>query len=716
VLEADRASREKFSGHGSALAQAYNHMILPLASPRDRTTQVVWGIRDFERRFGRAPEGMWLPETAVDLATLEVLAELGIRFTILAPHQAARVRRIGESAWSDVGGGRIDPTRPYEQRLPSGRKIALFFYDAPIARAVAFEGLLSSGEHLVERLRGAFADHRHWPQLVHIATDGETYGHHHRFGDMALAYALATIEERGVARLTNYGEFLERHPPTHEVDIIENTSWSCVHGVERWRSDCGCNSGRIPGGNQAWRAPLRAALDWVRDTIAPLYERSAAALFADPWAARDDYIGVIHDRSGENLEAFFSRHAGRALSSAEQSAALKMLEMQRHALLMYASCAWFFDDLAGIETVQAMQYGARALQLAGELYGHRPEPEWLERLALARSNDPGVGDGRSVYEKLVEPTRVDWLRIGAHYAITSLFTGHADVASIYCYSVERDDYALHRAGRAQLAVGRARLRSEVTRDSRLVSFAALHLGDHLVSAAVAESVWEESYREFKEEVARPFTSADFPEVVRLMDRTFGESSYSLKSLFRDEQRAVLERILAERVETAELLYSQIYHDQAATIRFLTELQMPVPRPFQAAADVAVNSRLRRALSDGDVTNQQISELIEEARAAGVALDAATLEFAFRQNLERYAQSFASAPRQSERLNELNRRASLLPHLPFAVNLWQVQNIFYGILQTAYPEAAEASAAGDEGARVWLDAFATLGARLGVKVG
>ncbi|HET8916453.1 MAG TPA: glycoside hydrolase, partial [Candidatus Binatia bacterium] len=267
ILEADRESQKNFSGHGSALAQVYNHMILPLANARDRRTQILWGIRDFQRRFKRLPEGMWLPETAVDIESLEILAELGIRFTILAPHQADRVRPIGGRVWHDVSGSRIDPTQAYEQRLPSGRKIALFFYDGPIARAVAFEGLLSSGEHLANRLVGAFDDGRNRPQLVHIATDGESYGHHHRFGDMALAYALNTIESNQLAQLTNYGEYLERHLPTHQVEIIEKTSWSCFHGIDRWWSNCGCNSGGRPGWNQEWRTPLRGALDTLRDSL-----------------------------------------------------------------------------------------------------------------------------------------------------------------------------------------------------------------------------------------------------------------------------------------------------------------------------------------------------------------------------------------------------------------------------------------------------------------
>src|ERR1051325_5027132 len=315
ILAADRDSQKSFSGHGSALAQVYNHVIMPLANSRDRRTQVLWGRSDFEKRFGRAPEGMWLPETAVDLETLELLAQTGLRFTILAPHQAARVRRIGERSWRELKGEPIDSSRAYRISLPSGKSLALFFYNGPIARAVAFEGLLSHGERFIERLYGAFSTQHEQEQLVHIATDGESYGHHHRFGDMALAYALDHIESDSQTTLTNYGEFLARQPPSHEVEIIEKSSWSCAHGIDRWWSDCGCNTGGHPSWNQQWRTPLRNTLDWLRDTIAPQWEHHSEPLLKDPWAARDDYIDVVNDRSAKNVENFFARHALRSLDA-----------------------------------------------------------------------------------------------------------------------------------------------------------------------------------------------------------------------------------------------------------------------------------------------------------------------------------------------------------------------------------------------------------------
>jgi alpha-amylase/alpha-mannosidase (GH57 family) len=319
----------------------------------------------------------------VDVETLEILAENGILFTVLAPHQARRVRPLGGRAWKEVTGARIDPRVPYTAVLPSKRKIHLFFYDGPVSRAVAFEKLLTRGETFAQRLMESFPEGAASPELVHIATDGETYGHHHRFGEMALSYAIRHIEEHGLARITNYGEHLQKRPPTQQVEIWEKTSWSCAHGVDRWWSDCGCNSGGNPGWNQTWRTPLRNALDWVREETARPYEEMGRGYFKDPWAARDGYIEVVLDRSADSVNRFFEEQSGRTLSPEERVAALKLLELQRHAMLMYTSCGWFFDELTGIETVQVLQYAGRAIQLAEDLFGRPFEPHFLGLLEQA---------------------------------------------------------------------------------------------------------------------------------------------------------------------------------------------------------------------------------------------------------------------------------------------------------------------------------------------
>lgn len=412
VLEADRCSKEQFSGHGSALAQVYNHMIMPLANKRDKYTQVIWGIRDFQKRFRRFPEGMWLPETAVDLEALEVLAELGIKFTILGPHQVRKVKEVGEGEWQDVSGGRIDPARAYICFLPSGRSINVFVYNGPISHDVAFGDLLNNGELFARRLLGAFNDQRDWPQIVHIATDGESYGHHRRHGDMALAYCCYFIESNDLAKLTNYGEYLERHRPTHEIEIVENSSWSCAHGVERWRDNCGCHSGMHPGWTQAWRGSLREAMDWLRDRVGAIYEAETAIYLRDPWKARNDYIEVIPDRSAKRVDKFLQSHGCRRITDDEKARVLKLLEMQKNSLLMYASCGWFFDEISGIETVQVMRYAAKAIELAEGLQGKSLEEEYVRILETAPSNL--YENGAAAYDLLVKPAKMDSLRLGAH--------------------------------------------------------------------------------------------------------------------------------------------------------------------------------------------------------------------------------------------------------------------------------------------------------------
>jgi alpha-amylase/alpha-mannosidase (GH57 family) len=716
VLDADGESQRAFSGHGSAIAQAYNHMIMPLASQRDRYTQVLWGLRDFEHRFQRKPEGMWLPETAVDLETLEILAEKGIRFTILAPHQARRVRRIGSDSWQDVDNGAIDPTMAYEIKLASGRSLNLFFYNGPISRQVAFEDLLNSGDSFAQRLASAFSPEAAWPQLVHVATDGETYGHHHRFGDMALAYALHHIESQGLAKITNYGEYLEKHPPTHQVEINEQTSWSCPHGIERWRSDCGCNAGRNPKWHQAWRAPLREAFDWLRDSLAPRYQERAQEFLKDPWATRDDYIEVILDRSLENVQAFLGRYGTRDLAEAERISVLKLLELQRHAMLMYTSCGWFFDELSGIETVQAIQYAGRAVQLAQELFGDDIERNFLERLGLARSNIPEYGDGHRIYDRFVKPAVVNLTKVAAHFAVSSLFEEYGEQAEIYCYHVGIEDHQTFTAGRPKLALGRARVTSTITGESDTLSFGVLHLGDHNVNAGVRTYQSQEAYQAMLSELNQTFSSADFPEIIRLLDRHFGTSTYSIKDLFRDEQRKVLDSILQSALSEIEAAYQQVYEHYYPPMRFLSELGNPIPKSFHSAAEFILNSGLRRVISGDALDLERLKGLLDETRAWQVELDSEGLSYLMQQTLERMTAGLAASPEDTDLLKRLLAAVEMLPRLPFPIDLWKVQNLYHGLLKSRYPEFQERAQQADEGAREWLGLFASLGQKLSIRVG
>jgi alpha-amylase/alpha-mannosidase (GH57 family) len=680
ILEADKTSQETFSGHGSALAQGYNHMILPLANRRDKVTQVKWGIADFESRFGRKPEGMWLPETAVDTETLEILAENGIQFTILAPRQAKRVRAKASTRFHDVTGGRIDPAHAYVAKLPSKRRINLFFYDGPISQAVAFEGLLADGKRFAERLMSGFSDQREGPQLVHIATDGESYGHHHHFGEMALTYALDEIERNNVAKLTNYGEFLKNHPAEDLVEIVDNSSWSCVHGIERWRSDCGCNSGGHPW-NQQWRAPLRAALDWLRDRLAPIFESRLKLYFRDPWTGRDDYIRVILDRSQQSRDGFFTDHAVRSLSDEDQVTVLKLLEMQRHAMLMYTSCGWFFDELSGIETVQVIHYAGRALRLAEECSGESIEGEFLQRLADAKSNLPEHRDAAKIYEKWVRPAAIDMERVAGHYAISSLFETYQQKTRIYCYDVDQLKHSLEVEGKMRLGMGAAQFRSEITQEHETLSFSVVHLGDHNVTAGVQPL--KEASDDNDKKLSGVFEQADAAELIRLLDQIYGKNIFSLRMLFRDEQRKITNLILKESLSSTAALYRTLFESQAPLIRFLNGLEIPVPSALKSAAEIAINNQLQHLLEASELDYDAILSLLREASTDNINLDSTTLEYKVRKRIEKEASEFAANAPDGISAQRLDRLLQLTSSLPFPVILWEAQNLMYRPLLAAY---------------------------------
>lgn len=403
VIQSDLDSASNRGGHGNAIGQAYGHAILPLCNARDLHTQIRWGMADFRYRFGRDPEAMWLPETACNDDVMSALIDQGLRFVILAPHQAARVR-IGEGEWRRVDEQSLD-TRVayrYSHRDRPDRSMAVLFFDGSTSRAIAFDGLLRSSSELVNRFGSG--------NLVNIATDGETYGHHFKFGEFCLAHALA-IEAPGRGfEITNYGEYLDRHPPAFEVELNngpdgEGTSWSCPHGVVRWRGDCGCHTGGEAGWNQKWRAPLRKALDFLRDLGVIHFESARGSLFHNPWQARNDSIALILDQF-YSREQFLYEHAGRWLSVDERWRALALLEIQRMALLMYTSCGWFFNDISGIETIQILKYAGRAVDLMDQLGLPPAKEQFLDLLAAAKSNRSELGTGADIFRQSVEPLRI----------------------------------------------------------------------------------------------------------------------------------------------------------------------------------------------------------------------------------------------------------------------------------------------------------------------
>ncbi len=716
IIEADRLSMHNHSGHGSALAQTYNHMIMPLANANDKYTQVLWGIRDFETRFGRQPEGMWLPETAVDLNTLEILAEQGISFTVLAPYQARRIRRIGDGGyWEEICGKEIDITMPYLINLPgAGRSISVFFYNGDISQAVAFEKLLYNGERFAKRLLSAFREEKDSPQMINIATDGETYGHHHRYGEMALAYALYYIESNKLAGFTNYSEYLEKHPPYFEVEINDNSSWSCAHGVERWRNNCGCNSGMHPGWSQSWRAPLRDALNWLRDILSDRFENKARLYFKDPWAARNEYISIILDRSPESLNSFLENQAAKELNNKERVTVVKLLEMQRHAMLMFTSCGWFFDEISGIETVQVLQYAGRVIQLARELFNTDLEPEFLKMLAQAKSNIKEYQDGARIYENFVKPSMVDLLKVGAHYAICSLFETYDEHSRIYCYEVQREDNHCRLAGSSRLIIGRARVTSEITRESIVLNYGAVNFGNQNVNAGVRASDSEETYQEMIRKITGAFDRVDSTEVSRLFDQYFEGTIYSLKQLFRDKQRKVLDQILNTTLAEIAADYRHIYERHAPLMLFLKDLNIPQPKALYTATEFVLNTSLRYALAEDEPDLERIKAILNEARIFKVPLDGASLGYIIKKSLEKMGERLSKNPEDISLIKRLDSFAGLILTLPFEVDLWKIQNIYYAVLQKNYPELQAKETQENESLRTWIAHFEALGDKLKVK--
>jgi alpha-amylase/alpha-mannosidase (GH57 family) len=671
IVEGDRVSGERRGGHGNALAQVYNHVITPLAGPQDKQTQVLWGIADFRARFGRDPEGLWLAETAVDVASLEALASAGIRFTILAQRQARRWRRIGSAEWTPSN-GEIDPSQAYRCQLPSGNSIALFFYDGAISRAVAFEKLLDSGEKFFARLLQGFDPSRQHPQLVHIATDGESYGHHHAHGDMALAYALDRLSKEPAVRLTNYGEFLELHPPTWEVEIHDNSSWSCEHGIERWRSNCGCNMGR--GWQQEWRGPLRQALDRLKTHLDHVFATRGRECFPDPWAARDAYIQIMLDRSPESVRRFLQAHAHADLDEMLVRTALWLLEMQRHGMLMFTSCGWFFDEISGMETTQCLRYAARAIQLARH-FQHEFEDEFVQELEKAPSNVPEFQNGKGVWEQLVRPDRIDLDRILAHFAISLIYHERQEHAGVYCYDLETLDREVLSRGNTHLAIGRLKIRSRLTWNEAETWFVVVHYGGLDFHAALRKALASEEYDAFKKQLLELFQTDSLADVTTLVTQEFKGEIYRLADLFLEEQRRIISIILQDRFVDYKQSLERFADPDEDLLYQLGRLRYPIPKAMRTAATLSFDHGILQEilyLHTGEGL-QPIKHRLERGKVWGYQPDREILGQALARELKTLLGEIntnADLPALAAHAGHLLDAVALLG---IPLSLWQLQN-------------------------------------------
>jgi alpha-amylase/alpha-mannosidase (GH57 family) len=660
VLAADLAGRKRYHGHGNAMAQVYNHIIMPLAGTRDKRTQIRWGLADFAHRFGHAAEGMWLAETAVDVETLALMAEEGVRFTVLAPTQAQAVRALrspgGDGAWKDVSGGVIDTTQAY-RIFPHGIGspfIDVFFFDEDISKAVAYEKILTSGSAFLARIEQGIAGARKQTCLINVATDGESYGHHFKFGDMALAWLFDHLEREGGLELSNYAWFLQLSPPQKEVRIVENSSWSCAHGVERWRADCGCNVGHREGWNQAWRAPLREAMDRLSGELSAIFEEQGGKIFRDPWAARDDYVHILLDSSAESRERFFEMHLvkGGGAVQAEKVMASELLESQRMALYMYTSCGWFFDDISGLEATQVLRYADRAMQLVRKWSRSDMEGEFLSVVAQAKSNDPDFGDGAAVFDKRVKPMRMLPARIAANHVFIRMFQEHPGAGGFFgerFRGVKEEQYDDQGPGEA---AGAVLVSDPMTGKTSRISFSATG--------------------------RRP---VDF--ACRTGEEGGSNGSYTLDDVVPDARRQTMQGMAHDIVDRVS---RQISEEEVRSFFSLAQpaegLEEPFPSGLGDVFELILRSRLLRVVEEPESVSREMVFLKQLTReAAGwehtLHVDDPGIRRETRKLVDALMDRIAQSPQEGV-ITALMELLDLADDVSLKVDLWGCQNRYWDL--------------------------------------
>ena len=705
ILEADQVSSNKFGGHGSAMAQVYNHIIMPLASRADKETQIIWGIRDFESRFGRKPEGMWLAETAVDIESLELLAEHQIKFTVLAPRQAKAFRKSGTEEWRQVSKEGINTKRAYNVKLPDDKSIIVFFYDGDASQSLAFNGLLNDGEKFANALLGAVDKSNEEPELINIATDGETYGHHHKHGDMALAFCLDSIERAKSVRITNYAEYCALYPPQYEAEIHENSSWSCVHGVERWRADCGCNSGGKPNWHQKWRKPLREALDWLRDESVRIYEQEASQILNDPAKARNEYINVILNRNEDTVRKFMKDHCIKVVSP---NKVFRMMEAQRNAMLMYTSCGWFFDEVSGIETIQILQYACRAIQLLNQTSGRDLEAEFISKLEQVPSNVPTLENAANVYRKFVMPSKTNLQRVGMHYAVASLFEEDPENFPIFNYTTANDFFIRKEAGEQRLVIGITKVKSNVTRSEKKFTFAVIYMGKHNIIGNISIDMDEEKFHNMKEDITQSFDEGRLGDVIGVMQTYFGPEKYTLWELFKDEKRKVLDMITEQSMSELETSLRRVYNRDYPLVNALSKNDIPIPKAYTTTFEYILNADLINSFQKEKINVKEIERIIGELAKWHLTIeDPGKVSRLAGESIYKELRRISAERASIKRIDRLNRLFPLLKQFKLDPSLHMSQNIYFEISRQNGSQSSNKAE--------WLVQLKLLGENLGVKV-
>lgn len=746
IINADIAGRSVFSGHGNAIAQIYNHVIMPLASKQDKIIEVAWAISDFEANFGRKPEGIWLSETAVDTETLEILADFGIKFTILSPNQAKQTRKIAKNpestSWFDVSDGSINTRMPYICRLPKDSSISIFFYDDSLSNKVSFGELLKNGETFAKNITGLPISKQELPEIIIIASDGETYGHHHQFGEMALSYCLDYIESKKLAKITVFGEYLQKYPPLYEVRIIENSSWSCDHGIHRWKQDCGCSSGseQHPDWKQKWRAPLRGAIDWLARTNSSIYIGEVQK-YLKPYIDSSDeavksFISIMDNRTGKSAEKFFSLFLKNPLEKPGRITFLKLLEAYRQCLLMQSSDGWFFDDISRIESIQILRHACRTMEILKDVTGRDLEPEFLKILKIAKSNLPEYGDGKSIYLLYVKKASSDFIKISARLALEILVSGEkeiSDVCNIYSFEASEITYERIHMHDCTFIIGSAAVISKLTLESKNVIFAAYRyknkniLNSANMSAFAKTSTDDNTLeipsismqlRKFLESANKQNNADDFMDYANTgrdlsaikdyLAKRFAGKLFTISDFIKDEQIDIVEKMMASHNSSIYPQMANILNEYKETLNDFKEKKMLnyfmdgiFPNIYEFFGEYMLYNIIKKpGLSQKDIFEMNwISEKIGIVNLINLE----SLGIISTKKLNETIESFSVEPENMESLKNLADFFDIIVKLKIPLNIWKSQNMIFEIKENIYSlKAIEARTSNKSMA--WLSYF------------
>jgi alpha-amylase/alpha-mannosidase (GH57 family) len=664
ILEADWRGAQKYQFAGPAIAQVYNHIIMPLASDADKLLQIKWGIKDFSLRFGRNPEGMWLAETAVDTATLEILADQGIRFTILAPWQA---QYWYQTTNHSTHYNSIESNFPYRCLLPSGNEIMLFFYNGQLAGDIAFGNLLSDGRKMADTISEARISNTQEAQLIHIATDGETFGHHHRFGEMALASCLFQIEKSKDLQIMPYGAFLNQFPTNRTVEIKEKTSWSCMHGIERWRSDCGCKTGGEEHWNQRWRSPLRRALNDLKMTLDSLFDHNMITILPNytPSLILEAYIEVFQSRTKEKMHGFarlygITDHKTRRLF-------FRLLEMQRHSQLMFTSCAWFFNEISGIETTQVLQYACRAIQLYILCGGEDPEPHFLKILAEAQSNDTSLGSAADIYCSDVKPLMLTMEQVGMHFAAHYILL-NVSPKEVLNYTFETEEWKMMEADHCRLLSGVLTVQSTTTLHYETIYALILHHRNFALSGIVFNEASRDTFDSLSLQINQQFLDGHYTLCKNVIENHKVGKVFSFDDLIYDEKVFLVETRLKQ------INHLPLGHPDSIsyeTSKELTKKGFTLPLTFKNKAFTYLNDQIWGLLECDDpyMNIPEISSILSEFTYWNFALNSEEYKYAFNHFLNNLTLPEENSPigAQIQALSEIGNFLELLKKVNIEVN-------------------------------------------------